>query len=164
MRFIVRTRCGRGSPRSWSHEAKPDHPGIEGLGQAPPQSQDMRGVLIGALAILLAALACVSVWPRWHDPVRWTPDALYYQARLLEFRGESEPEAIGHTFGASLSAGLRARAPAHTGNPAWVKYNEPFYERRAAVPLAGAAIYPLTGERSLLYISLGGYIAAVLAL
>jgi hypothetical protein len=32
------------------------------------------------------------------------------------------------------------------------------------VPLAGAAIYPLAGDRSLLYISLAGYIAAVLAL
>ena len=33
-----------------------------------------------------------------------------------------------------------------------------------AVPLAGAALYPLAGKRSLLYLSLAGYVAAVLAL
>ena len=49
--------------------------------------------------------------------------------------------------------------PQKTGNPAWVRYNEPFYERRVAVPLAGAALYPLAGDRSLLYLSLAGYVA-----
>jgi hypothetical protein len=124
----------------------------------------MRATVIGVLAVVLAALACLSVWPRWHDPVRWTPDALYYQARLLEIRGVSEPDAIQRTFRAPLSASLRARDPHHTGNPAWVKYNEQFYQRRVAVPAAGAALYPLAGDRSLLYLSLAGYMAAVLAL
>jgi hypothetical protein len=122
-----------------------------------------RGV-IGFLAVALAGLALVSVWSSFRSPVRWSPDGLYYQARLLEFRGVSEPTAMQRTFEGPISAPLRARDQRHTGNPAWVKYNEPFYERRVIVPLAGAAIYPLAGDRSLLYLSLAGYIASILAL
>ena len=139
---------------------------VRGLNPRGPQAtiSGMRAIVIGVLAAVLAALACVAVWPRWHEPVRWTPDALYYQARLLEIRGVSEPDAMQRTFRSPLSAELRARDRQHTGNAAWVKYNEPFYQRRVAVPVAGAAIYPLAGDRSLLYLSLAGYIAAVLAL
>jgi len=112
---------------------------------------------------VLAVLACVSVWPAPREPVRWTPDALYYEARVLEIRGSGHEEAMTRTFRGPLSAELRARDPQKTGNPAWVRYNEPFYHRRVAVPLVGAALYPLTGSRSLLYVSLAGFVAAVLA-
>lgn len=124
----------------------------------------MRTTIIGFLAAVLAGLACLSVWPAFQDPVTWTPDALYYEARLLELRGVDHDEAVRRTFEGPLSAELRARDPNHTGNEAWVEYNEPFYERRVALPLAGAAIYPLAEERSLLYLSLAGYVAAILAL
>ena len=107
-------------------------------------------------------LSCLAVWPACHDPVEWTPDALYYQARVLELRGEDN--ASNKVFHGPLAADLRARDPGHTGNEAWVEYNEPFYERRVAVPLAAAALYPVTEERSLLDLSLVGYVAAVLAL
>jgi hypothetical protein len=120
-------------------------------------------VAIGIVAAVLAVLACASVWGAARHPVKWTPDALYYQARVQEIRGTSEPAAIDRTFRGPLSAELRAQDPQKTGNAAWVKYNEPFYGRRVAVPLAAAALYPLTGSRSLLYISLAGYVAAVLA-
>ena len=90
------------------------------------------------------------------------PDALYYQARVLELRGEDG--AVDEVFHGPLAADLRVRDPATRGNDAWVEYNEPFYERRVAVPLAAAAIYPAAEERSLLYLSLAGYVAAVLAL
>ena len=75
-----------------------------------------------------------------------------------------EATAISKTFEGPISAELRARDPRHTGERDWVAYNEPFYERRVAVPLAGAALYPIEGERSLLDISLAGYIAALLAI
>lgn len=113
---------------------------------------------------VLAAIAVVTVWPTANDPVEWTPDGLYYQAKLLEYRGVSHDEAMDRAFEGPLSAELRARDPEHTGNATWVDYNEPFYERRVAVPLAGAALYPLAGDRSLLLIALAGYVAAVLAL
>ena len=117
---------------------------------------------MSAVAAALAALACLAVWSAWQDPVEWTPDALYYQTRVLELRGEDD--ALDTVFEGPLAAELRARDPGHTGNDAWVEYNEPFYERRVAVPAAAAAIYPLAEERSLLYLSLAGYVAAVLAL
>ena len=54
--------------------------------------------------------------------------------------------------------------PGNTGDPTWVAYNERFFERRGAVPLAGAAIEPVAGERALLYVSVAGYVVAVVAL
>jgi hypothetical protein len=121
-----------------------------------------RKTAIGIIAAALVALSCLAVWPAFHDPVEWTPDALYYQARVLELRGEDN--AVDKVFKGPLAAELRQRDPGHTGNETWVEYNEPFYERRVAVPLAAAALYPVTEERSLLDLSLAGYIAAVLAL
>jgi hypothetical protein len=121
-----------------------------------------RWAAIGIIAAALAALSCLAVWPAFHDPVEWTPDALYYQARVLELRGEDN--TLDKVFEGPLAAELRQRDPGHTGNETWVDYNEPFYERRVALPLAAAALYPVTEERSLLDLSLIGYIAAVLAL
>jgi hypothetical protein len=123
-----------------------------------------RATTVGLLAAALAVLSCAAVWSAWRDPVTWTPDALYYQERLLEIRGVDDEVARERVFEGPLSAELRSRDPGHTGNEAWVAYNEPFYERRVALPLAGAALYPAAGERSLLYLSLAGYMAAVLAL
>jgi hypothetical protein len=123
----------------------------------------VRTLAVLCTAGALAAIACVRIWPATGDPVTWTPDALYYQAQLLEIRGADHDEAIARTFEGPLSAELRARDPLHTGNPTWVAYNEPFYERRLAVPLAGAALYPTEQDRSLLDISLAGYVASILA-
>jgi hypothetical protein len=124
----------------------------------------VRKPMIGLLAVALAALACLAVWPAFDKPVHWTLDGFFYQARVLEFRGADGDDALNRVFQGPLSAELRAEDPTHTGNPRWVEFNEPFYERRAAVPAAAAAIYPVAGERSLLYVSLAGYIAAILAL
>lgn len=125
---------------------------------------NVRTTLICLLAATLAALASVSIWSAFRDPVRWTPDGLYYQARLLQIRGEDRETAMRRTFEGPISAELRKRDPGHTGNPDWVEYNEPFYERRVALPVAGAAVYPFAGDRSLLYLSLVGYLASILAL
>ena len=123
----------------------------------------MRHLALLCTAGALVAIACVRIWPAADDPVSWTPDALYYQAQLLEIRGADHDEAIAKTFEGPLSAELRGRDPLHTGNPKWVAYNEPFYERRLALPLAGAALYPAEHDRSLLDLSLAGYVAAILA-
>jgi hypothetical protein len=124
---------------------------------------EVRNLAVLCTAGALAVISCLNVWPSFSDPVTWTPDALYYQARLLEIRGTDHDAAIAKTFNGPISADLRARDPLHTGNAAWVAYNEPFYERRVAVPLAGAAVYPVEGDRSLLDVSLAGYVASILA-
>jgi hypothetical protein len=116
---------------------------------------------------LAAALAAISLWTvsDWFGgPVRWTPDGLYYQARVLELRGAEHDAALKEAFQGPLSEQLRRIDPEKAGDPAWVAYNEQFYERRQANPLAGAALYPLAGDHSLLYVSLAGYVAAILAL
>ncbi len=123
----------------------------------------MHKLAILCTATAIVAIGCASISSAFEDPVTWTPDALYYHARVLELRGTDPDAAREQTFEGPISAELRARDPNHTGNPAWVAYNEPFYERRLAVPLAGAALYPLDGDRSLLDISLAGYVAALLA-
>ena len=150
--------------RTASHA--PDDPVIRGLRTAGAATTivDVRRSIVPLLAVALAALACVAVWPAFDKPVHWTLDGFFYQARVLEFRGVDESVALDRVFEGPMSAELRTEDPTHTGSPGWVKFNEPFYERRAAVPLAGAAIYPAAGERSLLYVSLAGYVAAMLVL
>jgi hypothetical protein len=127
------------------------------------ESREVRNIAILCAASVIVVVACLSVRPAFEDPVTWTPDALYYQVRLLEIRGADHDSAMARTFEGPISAELRARDPHHTGNAKWVAYNEPFYERRLAVPLAGAALYSLEGARSLLDISLAGYVAALLS-
>jgi hypothetical protein len=123
-----------------------------------------RTVLALLLAAALACVAVVHVWPAFQHRVVWTPDSLYYEAKLLEIRGVDHNAAMQRVFNGPLSADLRARDPQKTGNARWVRYNEPFYDRRVAVPLAGAAIEPLAGQRSLLDLSLAGYVATIVAL
>jgi hypothetical protein len=118
---------------------------------------------IFAVAGAIAAVGVAKISPAFSDPVVWTPDALYYQANLLEIRGADREAAMARTFRGPISSELRARDPDHTGSAEWVNYNEPFYERRVAVPLAGAALFPYEGDRSLLDVSLAGYVAALLA-
>jgi hypothetical protein len=116
------------------------------------------------VAVALAALAFVAVHGSLERPVRWSPDGLFYQARLLELRGESRDAAYDRVFEGPMAARLRVEDPDHVGDPAWVAYNERFFERRVAVPLAGAALEPVAGERALSIVSIAGFIAAVLAL
>jgi hypothetical protein len=111
-----------------------------------------------AVAALLVAAAPAS------EPVRWTPDGLFYQARSLELRGTDRDAALRETFGGPLGAELRARDPERSGDPDWVRYSAQFYERRVAVPLAANAIQPISGDRALLDVSLAGYVASILAL
>jgi hypothetical protein len=122
----------------------------------------MRGKVI-AVAVALAGVAFLAVHGSLERSVRWTPDGLFYQARVLELRGATHDEAFAEAFEGPIAERLRRVDAGHSGNPEWVAYNERFFERRVAVPLAGAAIYPAAGERSLMLVSLVGFIAAVLA-
>jgi hypothetical protein len=115
------------------------------------------------VAVALAAVAFLAVHGSLERAVRWTPDGLFYQARVLELRGATHDEAFREVFQGPISERLRRVDAEHSGNAGWVEYNERFFERRVAVPIAGAAIHPVAGERSLLYVSLVGYIAAVVA-
>jgi hypothetical protein len=140
---------------------------VRGVDPRPDPGDDrmMRRVAIPlALAAALTALALWTVSDWFGGPVRWTPDSLFYQARLLELRGAEHDAALAEAFEGPMSEQLRQIDPEGAGDPRWVRYNEQFYERRQAIPLAGAALEPAAGEHSLLYVSLAGHAAAILAL
>jgi hypothetical protein len=116
------------------------------------------------VAAALAAIALLAVSDQLSGAPRWSPDGLFYQARVYEIRdGLSQPEALREAFQGPLGARLRAIDPERSGSPQWVAYNARFYERRVAVPLAASALEPLSGDRAILDVSLAGYVAAVLA-
>jgi hypothetical protein len=116
------------------------------------------------VSVVLAAASLFAVRGALDGSPRWTPDALFYQARSLELRGVDRDVALERVFQGPLGAELRARDPERSGDPGWVRYNAQFYERRVSVPIAANAIEPITGERALLDVSLAGYVVAVLAL
>lgn len=117
--------------------------------------------LLAALA--LAAVAALSMSDTLREPVRWTPDGLFYQARAAELQGTDRGEALARTFQGPLGARLRAIDPERSGDPGWVAYNARFYERRVTVPAAAAALEPVAGDRAILDLSVAGYVAAILA-
>ncbi len=115
------------------------------------------------VAVVLALAAVLAVGGSLSGPSRWSPDGLFYQARVYELRGEAHDTALTRAFGGPLGAELRARDPERSGDPSWVAYNAKFYERRLLVPVAAAALTPVAGDRAVLDVSLAGYVAAVLA-
>src|ERR1700754_306712 len=115
------------------------------------------------VAFALAAIALLSMAGTLGDPIRWTPDSLFYQARVLELQGTDREQALTQTFQGPQGAALRAIDPERSGDPAWVSYNAQFYECRVAVPAAAAVLEPAAGDRALLDLSVAGYVAAILA-
>ena len=123
-----------------------------------------RTTLTLLVAVALAAVALLTVTDTLRDPVRWTPDGLFYQARTLELQGTDREQALERTFQGPLGAELRQIDPERSGDPDWVSYNAQFYERRVALPAAAAALEPVAGDRALLDLSVAGYVASILAL
>jgi hypothetical protein len=117
------------------------------------------------VAVALAAVALLAVGDSLSGPARWSPDGLFYQARVYEIRdGLSQPEALREAFQGPLGERLRAVDPERSGSPQWVAYNARFYERRVAVPFVASLLVPVSGDRAILDVSLAGYVVAVLAI
>ena len=116
------------------------------------------------VSVALAAVALLAVSDSLSGPPTWSPDGLFYQARVYEMRdGMTQTDALNEAFQGPLGARLRAIDPERSGSPQWVAYNARFYERRVAVPFAASLIEPVAGERAILDVSLAGYVIAVLA-
>jgi hypothetical protein len=125
----------------------------------------MRKAALPVLVVLaLAGLALAAVGGSLGGSTRWSPDALFYQARVLQLQGADRDQALDRAFFGPLGAELRARDPQRSGNRDWVSYNAQFYDRRLTVPAAAAAIEPIAGDRAVLDVSLAGYLVTVLAL
>lgn len=119
-----------------------------------------------AAVALLVALGAASMARQWNGHIYWATDGLFYQAKVLEIRGESPAHALHQVFDGPLGVWSRetlAQTPGDTSklqaSAAWPAYSERFYSRRLALPYAAAALYPLLGLRSLQFLSLLGYVA-----
>jgi 4-amino-4-deoxy-L-arabinose transferase-like glycosyltransferase len=125
------------------------------------------------LLVFLVALA--ASLHAWIEPVEWKdPDGLYYQAKTLSFRGEDERTALHEAFRSPIASellegereALRSNPDQERQftNPEWIDYTSRFFDRRPFVPLLAAGIYPLFELRSVLTVSLVGYLLLALAL
>ena len=123
-----------------------------------------RNVVTTLVALALGALALLSMADTLREPVRWTPDGLFYQARALELSGTDREQALLETFQGPKGETLRAIDPERSGDPEGVLYNAQFYTRRVTVPAAAAALEPVAGDRALIDLSVAGYVAAILAI
>ena len=75
-------------------------------------------MLTGVVAPLgLAVLACLAVWPAFGAPVNWTPDGLYYQARVLEIRGTGHDAALTADVRRADLREAAGERPAEHGQP-----------------------------------------------
>jgi hypothetical protein len=122
-----------------------------------------------APAVVVAVCAGATA-PYWPDRPRWSPDSLFYEARVLELRGVPPSAAVDQVFFGKIgtefrrSNGIAASVPTLTNDRAWISYTREFYKRRQVVPILAAAAYPVLGERSLAVVSLVGYFVTGLLL
>jgi hypothetical protein len=125
--------------------------------------------------LVVLAVAFAASLHAWIEPVQWSdPDGLYYQAKTLSFRGEDEREALHRAFRSPIADQVledeREALRKHPDgirqftSPRWIDYTSRFFERRLFVSLLAAGIYPISGLRSVLTVSLVGYLLLSLAL
>jgi hypothetical protein len=118
--------------------------------------------------VIVYALFALTV--HWAPRSFWSPDALFYQSKVLEFRGASEDEALDEVWSGPLAAAFRAadarRAPGFRAleDPRWIEYSADGFERRLVVPALAAAVSPLAGDESLELVSIVGVFAFALLL
>ena len=110
---------------------------------------------------LLVALGASLSMSALRGPVLWTPDGLHYESMLLQVRGASERDAIREAFTGPIASRLEAADTSRRRlrDLDLVQSTHRFYEHRRLLPVLGAAIYPVLGERSLQAISILAYIA-----
>ena len=113
----------------------------------------------------LAGLAVALTFGTWGNPPQWKPDALFYEAQLLEIRGVPKAEALHRVFTGPLAAPRRedeaqkaAVQKPRVSDPGWVSYSAQFYRRRWVVPILAAAIEPVFGTNSIQIVSLTGFV------
>lgn len=118
-----------------------------------------------AASLLVLVLLAVSLtWGTWGHPPQWKPDALFFQAQLLEIRGADRQEALDEVFSGPLAEPRRIEeltkpeAVPRITDPEWVEYSSQFYRRRWVFPILGAAIEPVFGTGSLQIVSLIGFV------
>jgi hypothetical protein len=114
---------------------------------------------------LLVLVGAGSMAKQWDGHILWERDGLFYEAQVLELKGESKVAALDHVFYGPLgtwSRQLEAQQPAsepkRQANHQWPIYSSRFYERRLLLPAVAVALQPLLGVRALQTLSLLGYV------
>ena len=127
--------------------------------------------LRGALAPLAVVGLCVAATVTyWSEPPNWSPDSMFYEARVLELRGTSASAAVEQVFFGKIGIefrranGLTESTPTQTNDRRWIAYTHQLYKRRQLVPVLAAGVYPVFGDRSLAVVSLIGYFVTGLLL
>jgi hypothetical protein len=114
----------------------------------------------GLPIVALLVLGIASTLPAWFSPVRWTPDGLFYQARVLVLRGADEDAAVSRVLKGPLVADAAIDGPQRDllRDPEWVAHTTEITERRLLVPGLAAVATPVFGDFSLQAVSLLGYV------
>jgi hypothetical protein len=115
-------------------------------------------------------LVAIAVWCSfgwWAGDVPWydDPDSISYQARVYEIQGEPSAVAIRRVVHSPISADWQGDwinyvpvSQRLIADPAYMRLYDRMFQRRWLVPAMAAAIYPLFGVRSLMIVSLIGYV------
>jgi hypothetical protein len=123
---------------------------------------------IGGVAVLapllLVVLAVGLTWQDWRGHYYWGVDSVFYEAQTLELRGADADQARRQAIVTYANSGVPEHALEPFRNEQWVAASAQNYRRRWTVPALAAAVWPAFGERSLLLVSLAGYVAAGLAI
>jgi peptidoglycan biosynthesis protein MviN/MurJ (putative lipid II flippase) len=132
----------------------------------PPQSSRARQLALRWLPVaLLVLVGAGSMAKQWDGHILWERDGLFYEAQVLELKGESKVAALDQVFYGPLGSWSRqlesqqpASEPKRQANHEWPLYSSRFYERRLLLPAVAAALQPLLGVRALQTLSLLGYV------
>lgn len=134
-----------------------------------PRLGPARRLVFAAAVALAAGLFPLQHWVR---PPHWSPDGLFYESQRLEVGGVPAQQARRRVFFSdpryrqARDDAFPPSAPTRAAllNRRWVEYSARFYRRRWTVPLVAAAVSPLFGIRSILLVSIAGYVAIGLLL
>lgn len=114
----------------------------------------------GLPIVALLVIGIASTVPAWFQPVRWTPDGFFYQARVLTLRGVDEEVAVARVLASPLVAESTIDGPQleQLRDREWVEHTTEITRRRLLVPALAAVATPAFGDFSLLVVSLLGYV------
>jgi hypothetical protein len=114
----------------------------------------------GLPIVALLVVGIASTLPAWFAPVRWTPDGLFYQARVLALRGADEDVAVARVLAGPLVSESTIDGPQRDQlrDQEWIEHTTAITRRRVLVPGLAALATPLLGDFSLQAVSLLGYV------
>jgi hypothetical protein len=133
----------------------------EGVARAAgPVTRNPGLLAVAAIVILAGALS----FQQWSGSVRWLPDSNFYEAHLLQLRGETKQQSEKEVFGSRQAQDCCRTFLPHSAlssagyNPHWIAWSARFYQRRWLLPAVGATVYPIFGTHTLKDLSLLAYL------